>query len=54
LLKKCKTQIYQRLQADKEEKSARVLKGIPEKVCIFLGFREMAKKFSNLLLTPDS
>jgi len=34
LLKKCKNVINKRLQADKQEKSARFFKGTPEKACI--------------------
>jgi hypothetical protein len=45
MLKKCKTQINQRLQADKEEKSARFVKGIPEKVCIFWDFERWQRNF---------
>ncbi|MFM6037041.1 MAG: PIN domain-containing protein [Sphaerospermopsis kisseleviana] len=45
LLNKPKTLIYQRLEADKQKKSARVLKGIREKVCIFWDFERWKRNF---------
>jgi hypothetical protein len=42
-LNKTKSQINQRFKDDKQEKSARILKGIPEKPCIYA-----TPKFFNL------
>jgi hypothetical protein len=54
LLNKPKILVNKRFEADQEERKCKIFEGYTGKSVHFLGFQEMAKKFSNLLLTPDS